>query len=715
MDPISITIYNRSSVRDAATIFPVTFTLGFTEGELTTQGTPPLCMYDIAGGRVPTQVEVLARYGQDDSVRLVQLVALVPMAAARMNFVVGQGNHQDVYVSNLPASILLTVNVAGKVVTYNMPKHFWGLEELFSADPSVRSEQISVAMTARNFGDVYELDVLAYSNNAAPKKLALTLYHEGMSCYVRWDKFGYPVSYGAESTDLCSNITLYDLNGHWRKLYLVNNSAVNAASLAKLANNPPVAVMESVHYLDKTLGSWPFRTFPTSRALTPSMSAPVKADEVGRKFRLPGYDRLVRSCVTGGWPYPSDEFVATGSPGELDKQLQWAMGETTVLPQSIFFYRNDEWSTLKLDEAPYCGGSWRAFGVKRHSDSFAARDGQHGWHYHVFGAWEATGDPVLGEWLTAAAHMRIPELLQKTRYPSDSERAIAHALSIAIHGYIVSGDPVILDAIRERVLSLFTEDNWSVSYGTWYGSFKTGMLMRALIGAMEVLGPDDMGYWRALQWIAAQEAWNRRYGNFPYEKSTADVWLSPLGTSKSSITSLTWVDPVAWYAFEWGSPKAWSHLQKYMNKGLGDKPTGNFDTWTGQYENRYYQDVKRDKPVPSRMGTPSVKVLTTTEETSSVHASIELPTETLRYIVVHSTLPIVEELAVDPKAKQDPNVRCWWAAALLQGGAIPESRLVDISLPRRTDGKPRYVAVLAWNGAGQRSPLVVEMVQKAGS
>ncbi len=60
-------------------------------------------------------------------------------------------------------------------------------------------------------------------------------------------------------------------------------------------------------------------------------------------------------------------------------------------------------------------------------------------------------------------------------------------------------------------------------------------------------------------------AWNLNRANFAYYVNAGEV-------GKSSLTSLTFIDPQAWYFLNTGKVEFLEHLKRYLRQGID--PTG---------------------------------------------------------------------------------------------------------------------------------------------
>ena len=703
----TVTVYER--VGQGGVPWPISFVLPLPRGAET--GTrPPLCLYDDAGEAVPIQMRVMSRWWHDvdQSIRLLEITFVCPGLPAKgsRTYTLRRGNPRT------PAAPVGVVNLDDFSVALNgEPCEFKGWSRVIgdengpirardSFTQSAGERPGLIALATRWAGIAWtQLDLMLTNNRfdrrAGKKFRVQTWTLRGTRPIVYQNRYSNvrAAADGKGGVDLLWDYDLHDMAAFRRRVMIADDGVPSDADRLTFLE-PPVAVVDAETYRRAGQGAWPFTTFPAARDAKPVLQ-PAEPKDFTRGhqfFRLQDdKTRWYHSHQTGGWPYPTDRFVATGSPAWAEVDFDLAVGETTLLPQAVYGYDDgDHGKSVGLDEAPYGGGSWRSFYEKKDPASLSARDSQHGWHYHVHGAWQWSADPILEEWLKGVGQMRIAELSNRTPYPSDSARALGHSLALGVQSYEVDGAPDVLAACRARLRSLSNGwyKNANRSFGLGFGGFKDGYLCRAVLALMENLGPDDPDYWLGLQWIARTVDWNRCYGNFPYQISTSAVVNA---TQPSKIESLTLVDVVSWYAFEFSDRAAWVHLKKYLGAGLGKRPTGKWDNWVGQFEGRHWLAVQEDTEKKwNALGNP---LLTVDDSGAEVEVRANLPAGTTRYCLLYARRPIPQSL--DPAT----GVQNWWAAPRLRAGT--GSGEIRATLEKRTDGQPWNFAVWAWGPDGR--------------
>jgi hypothetical protein len=185
------------------------------------------------------------------------------------------------------------------------------------------------------------------------------------------------------------------------------------------------------------------------------------------------------------------------------------------------------------------------------------------------------------------------------------------------------------------------------------------------------------------------------FGNFGY------IWTE--GTiGSSSGTGLTFVDPQAWYYWHTGKQYIWNHLNQYVNSGIngGGTPYGNFSSWTGQYEGRYYNFVKNT----SRLDTiPPAKItdLKAIINGSDVTLTWTAPpgTDLQRYHIVWATKPIAETTTTNTAFTN------WWAANAIGPLLVPVGGTQQSITLAGIATSPFYAAIFTFDNQDNMSPM----------
>ncbi|MCP4267428.1 MAG: hypothetical protein GY777_18000 [Candidatus Brocadiaceae bacterium] len=426
-------------------------------------------------------------------------------------------------------------------------------------------------------------------------------------------------------------------------------------------------------------------------------------------FYLKDKNRKLSPAMGGGWPFGAAQLIATENPTDYYFAQNYTMGELNSRPHWMAGYTYElDYNTLQLNarlqQAPK---SWRQHGTGNKPEFLDAdylsgtgqasspRNDDHAWYYHVEEAYYFTANPWIRDWYEFIGEVRKGKLFD----PSDnnlSSRSNGHMIANAIQAYRVTGDTSILDGVRNYLVTrLMLEQSPLYGYRNslssgQYGeaAFEAGYLLRAVINYMEeVRGTDWQAYAEAFQFVSGYMEWNYNFSNFSYY---TDAKNGEIG--KSNSTSMTFLDPQAWYYLHTGKRKYLDHLNKYINTGInGGKPSGNLKEWQGQWEGRFVQFVhendERDTIPPDaiegleivRTGTDNIKLTWTT------------PLEAFRFHIVYSEKPISEDISTDT------NMTNWWAAKVVGPDltAKPgEKQSFGITVDRDID---QYVAIFTFD------------------
>lgn len=432
----------------------------------------------------------------------------------------------------------------------------------------------------------------------------------------------------------------------------------------------------------------------------------------------PGYRSV--ACQHGGWPYTGAAFIATGAPGDYFDAEAAAQGEINLRPEWLAGYSHaDDWPRLQLTENPYCGGRWRIFeghgvsklaapplpdtGAADESPVQYARDDQHGWFYHVADAYWLTGSLWLRDWYEFAGQFRRVMLARLDPFPDTSSRAVGHGLSHALQAYRITGDRALLDAIAAHVRDYLRRDQ-DPGYGDQLaaveesgGGFQTGYLMRAIVGYLEearAVG-DWQAYAEGFNYLSGLMAWNLEYGNFPYYFDARQG-----GAGQSDGSGLTLVDPQAWYYWHTGKPAYWNQILDYMDGGIngGDPPYGDYTTWQGQFEGRYYLYVAETSR-PDMAPPQPIADLQAWHEGSQVRLRWTAPADAVRYHVVWSDRPLTEAHTLDA------NLRNWWAAQPIGPALTPQPGTQQTLLVDTHSAATVYAAIFTFDAVDNMSDM----------
>jgi hypothetical protein len=424
-------------------------------------------------------------------------------------------------------------------------------------------------------------------------------------------------------------------------------------------------------------------------------------------------------ATSGGWPYASGAFVASGRSSDYFELELWGIGEMNVRPQWLpgYTYVRDQ-ATLRLTENPYAGGTWRVFdghgisvyaadllpGTENVNPDYGARDDQHGWFYHVMDAYFVTGNPWIKDWYDFVVEFRKVRLGQGDPFPDTSSRGTGHSLAHSTQAARVNGDEDFPTRFRNYLRNVLVP-NQHPQYGQQYttieqrgGSFETGYLMRTIIGYMEeVRDLDVQGYAEAFNYLSGLMEWNLNYGHFAYEHN-AETTNGGIGTS--SGTGLTLVDPQSWYFWNTGKREYWDQVVDYVNGGIdgGEAPYGEgFQAWQGSFEGRMYHYVLERVTEESNPLIPVVD-LAATKSVNKVTAKWKTPLGSTRFHIVWSKS---EPIAMQHSASS--SVRNWWACSAV-GVTINAMPGKPQSFSFTAPGA-KYVAMFVFDENNNMSPM----------
>lgn len=316
--------------------------------------------------------------------------------------------------------------------------------------------------------------------------------------------------------------------------------------------------------------------------------------------------RKYGTATTGGWPdSPASRFFAVGNPAHLHDAERKALAELNVRPHWLPGYVHArDFDRLRLTTAPYSGQSWRRF--DGHGTPWLAadylpgtaldacpRDDQHGWYQHVRDWYHATANPWARDWFAFIDQFRHTSLLRTSPYEDTSGRGRGHSLAHALAAYRATGNPDVLDHFATEIRALratqfhhggrYDADKEGAPAGA---SWQAGYVGRAVLDYMaEIQGSRPREWAEAFAFVAGMVDWNVNHANFSY-------YMNPYTTNDmpSSSTGLIMVDLQSWYALATGDSNAMRQTFLYVTNGIfgGERPTGKFDEWIGQYESRQW-------------------------------------------------------------------------------------------------------------------------------
>ena len=553
----------------------------------------------------------------------------------------------------------------------------------------ISDSQVGVTAAIRNFWQTWPNGLAVDGQN----RLSLELWPAWSA---HWLSFLY--TQNAQSGFSPSGLYWLDDMQHYLKetqFWFHGPGAANATllGLARTWQFPPVTVVPTDWYRQT------HATADLGGVIPPAVAIPPADDRRLPFYNTPGYDpedwydpqsayygagwinfwdpepgyRSV-ACTAGGWPYAATHLIATGNPGDFFEAADHGQSELNLRPEWLTGYTHDaDWPQLQLSENPYCGGRWRIYegsvsplAAPPLPDTvgdypvYRARDDQHGWTYHVADAYWLTGNPWIRDWYRFVAEFRRVRLAQLDPFPDNNSRARGHSLNQVVQAARVAGDVTQLDRLRTHLLTTLRPDqdrfygDQRPETGESGGGFQTGYLMRMVVDYLEEMRArgDWQAYAEGFNYLSGLVAWNYNFGNFPYYFDARGG-----GVGVSNGTSLTLVDPVAWYYWHSGRQPILTHLNQYVTGGIngGEPPYGEFNAWSGQFESRYYLFVKHTVR-PDSTPPPAIGDLVAQSLTGTVRLLWTAPTDAVRYHIVWSDRPLVEPNSLSPA------VMNWWAA-----------------------------------------------------
>jgi hypothetical protein len=564
-----------------------------------------------------------------------------------------------------------------------------------------------------------------------------------LQLWPHWDTQWY---YDGAGTRHDSLYWLWDMQHLYKEtmLYFHDGSATNAdlAGMAKLLTYHPVTVLPLTWYQATRVNVLGYGGYVPAQARSGEENArrpvysgneinPGSPDYYMNMSNFGGIEfyRRQNTCAVCCWPADNMDFIVTGNPVHYFRGDERSMGEINHRPEWIAQYTHDnDYARLELTENPYCGGTWRRFdghgrpvlaadplpGTLR---DWGARDDAHGWHYFVEEAYYYTANPWIKDWMMFIKEFRKQSIRNMDPFGLGQQRAKGHMVDHTLQAFRVTGDMelpgLIGDYIGDIMRPLFSRD-----YGQCGddNGFQTGFIMRALTDfAEEVRGFDSKGYADAFQLLAATCEWNILYGNFPYFHDART------GVGASSGTGMTMVDPQAWFYWHTGHAKYLTHIRDYFSGSLGATPYGDWNTWTGQYENRMWQYVKQAAR-PDTTAPAAVSDLAVTADSSTMLMRLDFTapadTDAAAYYVVWSGLPIAYATTLDLAQMN------WWAAAAYAPADQPQpGQRQSIVMPIDSFPSSLYVGLYTFDATGNMSPgsnmvqaqpgQVTEAIQKA--
>ncbi len=438
-------------------------------------------------------------------------------------------------------------------------------------------------------------------------------------------------------------------------------------------------------------------------------------DENGSGYKM-GWDRwytddierLGHPCSTGGGPASGAWFIASESPRDYWNAEREMWGEINTRPEwlgSDYTYAA-KYSTVLLDDDPYCGGDWRAQGntasyrIAGSAKSNGARDMPHDWSYHAQEPYWYTASPWLKDWgrfLGEFSRM----YWNGNENLGGEEREIGHAAKNTIFAYRVTGDVSIIrgfaDGVHDHYSSRVTPLCGELQGGLG-SSLQIAFQQRQMQSALREFKGYDWARWAELFRYSAGYMEGEHYNYSRYAYVPGNVCVRDPGGSGGTAWNM--VDVAAqWYWLTGHTPiKALN--DQYVAGGV-DGGTGPYYAddllcpdpgWDGCWARRYY-DWEEAQTRTDSTPPPAITNLSATKTGNTVVASWSAPAGAAYYYVVWADRPIVEAYSTDTT-----NRRNWWAAESVGSGT--NSATFDVG-----STSPVYVAVFSFDASDNMSAI----------
>ena len=436
-----------------------------------------------------------------------------------------------------------------------------------------------------------------------------------------------------------------------------------------------------------------------------------------------GDTRRKRANNTGSVPRSGNVYFLTGFHEDYFESMNQAYGDLNTRPISMAGYDHDvDFERLELTERPYGSSSWRAnaapglfYMIEEHlpgtgGAGWTPRDNDHGWFYHVEDYYYASADPWVKDWFQWMGEFRKRTLFRKINAEEGGDpfdywewgwgtRAEAHMLANAVACFRVTGDPQLLEGLRNRIqwLARCEEEEgpdskargihrrWGCYKPASEACFQIGYNARALASVIkEVRGHDHVTEDQALLLLWGFMGWNRHISLYSYHTS---VEQGPLG---SSGTAMSFCDPQAMFYLWTGKSEERELMFQYINGELGHDPySGPWDKWDGGWEGRTPAAIV--VPKPNETAAATIGNLTSSIVGGRVRLEWTTPANADRFMIVYSKFPISSTYT------QDLNKRnVWGCYAVDQNLQATPGQRQSLDLAGIPTGQKLYFAVLTF-------------------
>ena len=432
--------------------------------------------------------------------------------------------------------------------------------------------------------------------------------------------------------------------------------------------------------------------------------------------------RKYGTATTGGWPdSPASRFFAIGNPAYFHDAERKALAELNMRPHWLPGYNHArDFDRMRLTTAPYAGQSWRRFDghgspwiVADYLPGTALdacpRDDQHGWYQQMTDWYHATANPWARDWYEFIDQFRHTSLLRTHPYEELAGRARGHSLAHALAAFRSTGNPDILDHFATEVRALradqFQHGGRPDANVNWGASWQAGYVVRAVLDYLnEIHGSRPREWAEAFAFVAGMVDWNKNHANFSYYLDAFTEIDKP-----SSITGLIMVDVQSWYALAVGDSNAMRQTYLYMTNGIfgGERPTGKFDEWIGQYESRQWLALTNAVAGGRSFASPpAVTTFSATAQTGQVTFTWRGMANARRYHLFWSD----KEISLSHTL--NTNLLNWWAAdTTLTNVATTGGENLTLSVPSTLPPGTPVSACIFYIDASSNMSVKTEIAQ----
>ena len=417
----------------------------------------------------------------------------------------------------------------------------------------------------------------------------------------------------------------------------------------------------------------------------------------------------------GGEPSSLAEYFVTGGIRDYFIAERRMLGDLNCRPIWLAGYDNErDFDRIRPTERPHGSRSWRNYvsGVPYLAEPYLdgtgysgwyPRDHDHGWFYHVENFYLMSADLFVKDWYDWLAEFRKRSFFRNIDTGDGVQywewgwgtRAEGHAFASAVAAYRVTGDPQLLEAIKNRIhFHRFAKDGGtkpgiSRDWGCMKpydgeACFQLGFVSRALCNVLsELEGYHPLAEARAFLTLWGTQDWNYHISRYAYyTRVDGDRY-------ESSGTSLTMPDAAAWFYLKTGLTKHMDLAKSYLAGELGKDPYGDWGKWDGSWENRTYRTMLI--PKANTTAAAAITNLSAQDAAGKVRLTWTTPANASRFLVVWSDKPISRTYT------QDLSKRNVWGCVAVGTDLKAESgKTQSLEFGGVPAGKRLYCAVLTF-------------------